>query len=64
MFLCQVLCGVYFFGEQCIDYEGVSFGVVICDLQSIDVEVVLCIVDEVMYQDKKFCCQENFIYID
>lgn len=49
----QALCGVYFLGEQRIDYEGASFGVVTCDPQSIDVEAALRTADEAMYQDKK-----------
>lgn len=46
----QALCGVYFLGEQRIDYEGASFGVVTCDPQSIDVEAALRTADEAMYQ--------------
>ncbi|MHB9642033.1 GAF domain-containing protein [Klebsiella pneumoniae] len=60
----QALCGVYFLGEQRIDYEGASFGVVTCDPQSIDVEAALRAADEAMYQDKKSRRQENFIHID
>ncbi len=60
----QALCGVYFLGEQRIDYEGASFGVVTCDPQSIDVEAALRTADEAMYQDKKSRRQENFIHID
>ena len=60
----QALCGVYFLGEQRIDYEGASFGVIICDPQSIDVEAALRAADEAMYQDKKSRRQENFIHID
>lgn len=60
----QALCGVYFLGEQRIDYEGASFGVVTCDAQSIDVEAALRAADEAMYQDKKSRRQENFIHID
>lgn len=60
----QALCGVYFLGEQRINYEGASFGVVICDPQSIDVEAALRAADEAMYQDKKSRRQENFIHID
>lgn len=60
----QALCGVYFLGEQRIDYEGASFGVVTCDPQSIDVEAALRAADEAMYRDKKSCRRENFIHID
>ena len=60
----QALCGAYFLGEQRIDYEGASFGVVTCDPQSIDVEAALRAADEAMYQDKKSRRQENFIHID
>lgn len=59
----QALCGVYFLGEQRINYEGASFAV-ICDPQSIDVEAALRAADEAMYQDKKSRRQENFIHID
>lgn len=59
----QALCGVYFLGEQRIDYEGASFAVT-CDPQSIDVEAALRTADEAMYRDKKSRRRENFIHID
>lgn len=59
----QALCGVYFLGEQRIDYEGASFGVVTCDPQSIDVEAALRTADEAMYQIRSPAA-ENFIHID
>ena len=49
----RALCGVYFLGEQRIDYEGAFVWVVTCDPQSIDVEAALRAADEAMYRDKK-----------